>query len=96
MAILKHIASKNADYRAAFNYLVYQHDEFTQKPILDDAGPPVLSSLYYLDGLLWHPLEFARACKKTNAKFHKNEKKGEIKSHHYILSSDPRDKEENG
>jgi hypothetical protein len=24
MAVLKHIASKNADYRAAFNYLVYQ------------------------------------------------------------------------
>ena len=96
MAILKHIASKNADYRAAFNYLVYQHNEFTQKPILDDAGRPMLRSEYYLDGLLCHPLEFARACKKTNAKFHKNEKKGEIKSHHYILSFDPRDKEENG
>lgn len=96
MAILKHIASKNADYRAAFNYLVCQHDEFTQKPILDDAGRPVLRSEYYLDGLLCHPLEFARACQKTNAKFHKNEKTGEIKSHHYILSFDPRDKEENG
>lgn len=96
MAILKHIASKNADYRASFNYLVYQHDEFTQKPVLDDTGRPVLRSEYYLDGLLCHPLEFARVCKKTNAKFHKNEKKGEIKSHHYILSFDPRDKEENG
>lgn len=60
MAILKHIASKNADYRAAFNYLVYQHDEFTQKPILDDAGRPVLRIEYYLDSLLCHPLEFAR------------------------------------
>lgn len=96
MAILKHIASKNADYRAAFNYLVYQHDEFTQKPILDDAGRPVLRSEYYLDGLLCHPLEFARACKKTNERFHKNEKKSEIKSHHYILSFDPRDRDENG
>ena len=38
MAILKHIASKNADYAAAFNYLVYQHNEYTQKPILDENG----------------------------------------------------------
>ena len=85
MAILKHIASKNADYRAAFNYLVYQHDEFTQKPILDDAGRHMLRSEYYLVGLLCHPLEFARACKKTNNKFHKNEKR--VKSNPTIIFS---------
>jgi hypothetical protein len=28
--------------------------------------------------------------------FHKNEKPSEIKSHHYILSFDPKDKEDNG
>ena len=96
MAILKHIASKNADYAAAFNYLVYQHNEYTQKPILDENGKMMLREEYYLDGLLCNPLEFARACKKTNEQFHKNEKKSEIKSHHYILSFDPKDKEENG
>jgi hypothetical protein len=96
MAVLKHIASKNADYRAAFNYLVYQHDEYTQKPLLDEKGKPQLREEYYIDGLLCNPLEFARCCKKTNEQFHKNEKPGEIKSHHYILSFDPKDKEDNG
>lgn len=96
MAILKHIASKNADYAAAFNYLVYKHNEYTQKPILDENGQMQLRDEYYMDGLLCNPLEFARACKKTNEQFHKNTKKSEIKSHHYILSFDPKDKEENG
>lgn len=96
MAILKHIASKNADYAAAFNYLVYKHNEYTQKPILDENGQMQLRDEYYIDGLLCNPLEFARACKQTNEQFHKNNKKGEIKSHHYILSFDPKDKEENG
>ena len=38
MAIIKHIASKNADYGAAERYLMYKHDEFTNKPILDENG----------------------------------------------------------
>lgn len=96
MAILKHIASKNASYRDAFNYLVYRHNEFTQKPILDENGRPQLREEYYIDGILCRPEGFAKACNKTNKQFNKNQKKGEIKSHHYILSFDPRDKEENG
>ena len=31
MAILKHIASKNADYGEAERYLIFQHDEYTTK-----------------------------------------------------------------
>ncbi len=38
MAILKHIASKNADYGEAERYLIFQHHEYTQKPILDENG----------------------------------------------------------
>ena len=38
MAVIKHIASKNADYGAAERYLIYQHDEFTNKPVLDEQG----------------------------------------------------------
>ena len=38
MAILKHIASKNADYGEAQRYLIFQHDEYTEKPILDENG----------------------------------------------------------
>ena len=33
MATLKHINSKNADYGAAEQYLLFEHDEFTMKPI---------------------------------------------------------------
>lgn len=50
MAILKHIASKNADYGEAERYLIFQHDEYTQKPILDDNGNMFLREEYYLDG----------------------------------------------
>ncbi len=38
MAILKHFSSKNADYGAAEKYLLFQHDEFTIKPVLDETG----------------------------------------------------------
>ena len=38
MAILKHIASKNADYGEAQRYLMFQYDELTGKPILDENG----------------------------------------------------------
>ena len=38
MAILKHISSKNADYGAAEQYLLFQHDEFTMKPVFDEIG----------------------------------------------------------
>ena len=43
MAILKHIASKNADYGETERYLIFQHDEYTQKPIL------VIQDLFYQD-----------------------------------------------
>ena len=38
MAILKHIASKNADYGEAQRYLIFQYDESTKKPLLDENG----------------------------------------------------------
>ena len=38
MATLKHINSKNADYGAAEQYLLFEHDEFTMKPVLDETG----------------------------------------------------------
>ena len=31
MAILKHIASKNADYGETERYLIFQHDEYNTK-----------------------------------------------------------------
>lgn len=94
MAILKHIASKNADYGEAERYLIFQHDEYTQKPILDENGHMLIREEYYLDGINCDPFTFAAECQETNAYFHKNQSYNEIKSHHYIISFDPKDRDE--
>lgn len=96
MAILKHIASKNSDYGEAERYLIFQHDEYTQKPILDEDGHMIVRDEYYLDGINCDPFSFASECQETNARFHKNRKYNEIKSHHYIISFDPKDRDECG
>ncbi|GFI18128.1 hypothetical protein IMSAG249_01120 [Lachnospiraceae bacterium] len=96
MAILKHIASKNADYGEAQRYLIFQHDEYTGKPTLDENGNMQLREEYYLDGVECDPFSFDMECKELNASFHKNRAYDEIKSHHYIISFDPKDREECG
>ena len=48
MATLKHITSKNSDYTAIEAYLIYQHDEFTGKQLLDEQGRPMLRESYIL------------------------------------------------
>ena len=96
MAVLKHIASKNADYGEAQRYLIFQHDEYTGKPILDENGKIQLREEYYFDGIDCDPFSFDMECKELNARFHKNQKYDEIKSHHYIISFDPKDRDECG
>ncbi len=96
MAVLKHIASKNADYGEAQRYLIFQHDEYTGKPILDENGKMQLREEYYLDGIECDPFCFDMECKELNARFRKNRNYDEIKSHHYIISFDPKDKKERG
>ena len=96
MAILKHIASKNADYGEAERYLIFRHDEYTQKPILDENGHMLIREEYYLDGINCDPFTFAAECQETNAYFHKNQSYNDIKSHHYIISFDPKDRDEHG
>jgi len=96
VAVIKHIASKNADYGESERYLIFQHNEYTQKPILDDEGHMILRDEYYLDGLNCDPFTFASECQELNSYYHKNKNFNEIKSHHYIISFDPKDKEECG
>ena len=96
MAVIKHIASKNADYGESERYLIFQHNEYTQKPILDDEGHMILRDEYYLDGLNCDPFTFASECQELNSYYHNNKNFNEIKSHHYIISFDPKDKEECG
>ena len=96
MATLKHISSKNSDYTAIEAYLVYQHDEFSGKVILDKQGRPMLRESYILDTLECGDFSFATACLLANRKYGKNTQHGDIKSHQYIISFDPRDAADNG
>ena len=44
-----------------------------------------------MDGLNCDPVSFDKECELTNALFYKNEKREDIKSHHYIISYVPAD-----
>ena len=96
MATLKHIASKNSDYSAIEAYLIYQHDAFTGKQLQDEHGKPKLRDSYLLDTLECGDFSFAAACLLANRKYGKNTQHGDIKSHQYIISFDPRDAADNG
>ena len=96
MATLKHIASKSSDYTAIEAYLVYQHDAFTGKQLLDEQGRPMLRESYILDTLECGDFSFATACLLANRRYGKNTQHGDIKSHQYIISFDPRDAADNG
>ena len=96
MAVIKHIASKNADYGESERYLIFQHNEYTQKPVLDENGHMLLRDEYYMDGLNCDPFTFASECQELNSYYHKNQNFNEIKSHHYIISFDPKDRDECG
>ena len=96
MAVIKHIASKNSDYGESERYLIFQHNEYTRKPILDEEGHMILREECYLDGLNCDPFTFASECQELNSYYHKNKNFNEIKSHHYIISFDPKDRDECG
>ncbi len=96
MATFKHINSKNADYGAAEQYLTFEHDEFTMKPTLDKNGQIIPRTGYLISSLNCGDEDFAIACMRSNLKYGKNQKREDVKSHHYIISFDPRDAPDNG
>ena len=96
MATFKHISSKNADYGAAEQYLTFEHDEFTMKPTLDENGRLMLREDYRIATLNCGDEDFAVACMRSNLRYGKNQKREDVKSHHYIISFDPRDGTDNG
>ena len=96
LATFKHISSKNADYGAAEQYLTFEHDEFTMKPTLDENGRLVPREDYRLATLNCGDEDFAVACMRSNLRYGKNQKREDVKSHHYIISFDPRDGTDNG
>ena len=96
MATFKHISSKNADYGAAEQYLTFEHDEFTMRPTLDENGRLVPREDYRIATLNCGEEDFAVACMRSNLRYGKNQKREDVKSHHYIISFDPRDGTDNG
>ena len=96
MATFKHISSKNANYGDAEKYLTFAHDEFTMKPTLDEQGRLVPREDYRISTLNCGEEDFAVACMRSNLRYGKNQKREDVKSHHYIISFDPRDGPDNG
>ena len=80
---------------AALEYLIFKHDELRKTPILDQNGNRIMRDEFYLDGLNCEPYSFDAVCQQLNREYQKNKNKNEIKSHHYIISFDPRDSTEN-
>ncbi len=96
LATFKHLSSKNADYGATEKYLLFEHDEFTNKPVLDESGRLIPRDNCRFATLNCGEYDFAIACMKSNLQYDKNRSRGDVKSHHYIISFDPRDAVENG
>ena len=91
-----YINSENADYGAAEQYLLFEHDEFTMKPVLDETGRLIPREDYRLSTLNCGGEDFAVACMRANLRYGKNQRREDVKSHHYIISFDPRDGPDNG
>ena len=61
-----------------------------------NRAEPKLRDSYLLDTLECGDFSFATACLLANRKYGKNTQHGDIKSHQYIISFDPRDAADNG
>ena len=96
MATFKHISSKNADYSAAEAYLTFEHDEFTMKARRDENGRLIPRREYRISTLNCGEEDFAVACMRANLRYGKNQKREDVKSHHYIISFDPKDADDHG
>jgi len=66
LATIKHLSSKNSDLGAAERYLIFQHDESSNKPILDADGHLIPREDYRINSVLCGDEDFAIACMKTN------------------------------
>ena len=66
------------------------------KPTLDENGRLMLREDYRIATLNCGDEDFAVACMRSNLRYGKNQKREDVKSHHYIISFDPRDAVDNG
>ena len=95
MAILKHISVHNSNYSAAVLYFMYQHDNHARS-IYDEAGLMIERENLLIDGINTTPYEYSYDCKDISRRYGKNRTKDEVKSHHWIISFDPKDVTERG
>ena len=72
MALIKHIAIKNVSYSDALAYLKFEHDEFTNKPILDDNGEMIRRQFVMLEGINCTPETYGSECTRLNRQYGKN------------------------
>lgn len=86
----------NLNQIAAYDYLTTEHDEFTSKPILDENGKRIPRESIIIESINCDPTSFGREYEDLNLRYGKNKKSSEIKAHHYIISFDPRDRNDNG
>ena len=85
MAILKHIANKSKIYSGAEQYLCFEHDAKTGKPLLDDQSRMIVRKGILKEAINCDFDSFAAECMETNNLYHKNKGTADIKSHDYIL-----------
>lgn len=57
VAILKHIASKNADYGKSLEYLMFEHTE-NGTPVRDAEGNMRMRERFILDGINCDPFSY--------------------------------------
>lgn len=72
MSLIKHIAIKNVSYSDALAYLKFEHDEFTNKPILDDNGEMIRRQFVMLEGINCTPETYGSECTRLNRQYGKN------------------------
>ena len=94
MAILKHISSKSANYGRAMEYLMYEQDRLTNRSRVDKDGDLVMRDNFLIDSLECNVATFDFECEKLNKQYNKNLAYNDVKSHHYIISFDPKDSSE--
>lgn len=76
--------------------MTIQHDEFCIKPVLDKNRHLIPREDYRISVLNCDGEDFALSCIRANRKYKKNSQRKDVKSHHYIISFDPRDVKDNG
>ena len=81
MAVLKHIASKNADYGRALEYVLFEHNR-NGTVLRNENGDRIMRKEFIVGGVNCDAFSFPEACVAVNRHFHKNQTPSEIKSHH--------------